>query len=100
MIDYLLCADWSKEQKGRSLYSAKVLTRKVSRVEEGELTVDFALKKARELAKTGNVFLSFDVPLGLPQSFLSELRNTPGCLRLHRVPSHCCAHSVLLCERA
>jgi hypothetical protein len=77
VIDYLLCADWSKEQKGRSLYAANVLTREVFRTEEGGLTVDFALEKARDLATRGNVLLSFDVPLGLPQSFLSALRNTP-----------------------
>jgi hypothetical protein len=78
MINYLLCADWSKEQKGRALFCANVLKREVFRVEAARLTVDFALEKARDLTTSGNVLLSFDVPLGLPQSFLSAIRKALG----------------------
>jgi len=78
MVDYLLCADWSKEQKGRALYVANVLKSEVRRVSEVPLTLDSALARARELAKEGTVLLSFDLPLGLPESFLSSLRKFPG----------------------
>lgn len=78
MLDYLLCADWSKEQKGRALYMADVQAREVCRVNESRLTIDSALARARELAKKGNVLLSFDLPLGLPHSFFSAIRNVPG----------------------
>jgi hypothetical protein len=78
MVDYLLCADWSKEQKGRALYMANVLKREVRRVRKFPLTLDSALAQAGELAKDGTVLLSFDLPLGLPNSFLSALRKLPG----------------------
>ena len=78
MVDYLLCADWSKEQKGRALFVAYVRTREVRRVREFPLTVETTLARAREFAKKGNVLLSFDVPLGLPHSFFSAIRNVPG----------------------
>ena len=32
MVDYLLCADWSKQYKGRALYAADVRARKLFRV--------------------------------------------------------------------
>jgi hypothetical protein len=78
MVDYLLCADWSKEPKGRALFVADVKNREVRRVREFPLTIDSALARAREFAKRGTVLLSFDVPLGLPHSFLSTIRNVPG----------------------
>ena len=74
MIDYLLCADWSKQYKGRALYAADVRARKLFRVEAPGLTVYSALEKARELAAGKNVLLSFDLPLDLPQSYLSAIR--------------------------
>ncbi len=78
MIDYLLCADWSKEQKGRALFVADVRKREVRRVRLLPLTIDAALACAREFAKEGNVLLSFDVPLGLPRSFFSAIRKVQG----------------------
>jgi hypothetical protein len=78
MIDYLLCADWSKEQKGRALYTANLQTREVNRVEALPLTFDIALEHARRLADKGRVLLSFDVPLGLPESYFSAIRNVEG----------------------
>lgn len=78
MIDYLLCADWSKKQKGRALYAADVRKRAIYREGTRPLTFDSALKSARELAEHGNVLLSFDLPLGLPHSYLSTLCNVPG----------------------
>lgn len=78
MVDYLLCADWSKKQKGRALYMANVPRREVCQVRNFPLTPDSALAHARELAKDGAVLLSFDLPLGLPDSFLSALRKAPG----------------------
>ena len=78
MVDYLLCADWSKGQKGRALYVANVMKREVRRISKIPFTIDSALAQARELAKEGTVLLSFDLPLGLPESFLSSLRNFHG----------------------
>jgi hypothetical protein len=77
-VDYLLCADWSNEQKGRALYLAEVQERELRRVNESRLSIDSALAYARELAKKGNVLLSFNLPLGLPHSFFSAIRNIPG----------------------
>lgn len=74
MVDYLLCADWSKQYKGRALYAADVRARKLFRVVGPGLTVYSALEKARELAAGKNVLFAFDLPLGLPQSFLSAIR--------------------------
>jgi hypothetical protein len=78
MIDYLLCADWSKEHRGRAAFVADVRNRDVRRVTVSPLTFENALACARELAKRGNVLLSFDVPLGLPISFFSAVRNVQG----------------------
>jgi hypothetical protein len=78
MVDYLLCADWSKEQKGRAVFVADVRKREVRSVRVFPLTVDTALARAREFAENGNVLLSFDVPLGLPHSFFSAIRNVQG----------------------
>lgn len=78
MVRYLLCADWSKEQKGRALYVANVAKREVRRVRHFPLTLDSALAHASELARQGGVLLSFDLPLGLPHSFLSAIRSLSG----------------------
>ncbi len=78
MSDYLLCADWSKDQNKRALYAADVRKREVYRVRPATLTIDSALDEARKLAAKGKVLLSFDLPLGLPLSFLSAIRTIPG----------------------
>ena len=78
MVHYLLCADWSKEQRGRALYVANVPAREARRVQIYPLTLESALAYADELAKEGRVLLSFDLPLGLPASFLSAIRNLSG----------------------
>jgi hypothetical protein len=77
MIDHLLCADWSKEPRGRALYAADVRARVVYRVKGRRLTVQSALDAARDLSTGGSVLLSFDLPLGLPQSYLTALRSAP-----------------------
>lgn len=83
MVHYLLCADWSKEQKGRALYVANVPKREVRRVKKYPLTLESALALAQE----GRVLLSFDLPLGLPASFLSAIRNFSGWEAASTFPS-------------
>jgi putative ABC transport system permease protein len=51
VVDYVLCADWSKKEKKRALYMANVSRREVCQVRNLHLTLHSALAHARELAK-------------------------------------------------
>ena len=87
MVHYLLCADWSKEQRGRALYVADVRKKEVRRVKKYPLTLESALAVAEELAQDGRMLLSFDLPLGLPASFLSAIRKCSGWEAASTFPS-------------
>jgi Uma2 family endonuclease len=71
----VLCADWSKDTGGRSLYVAEVARRRVARAERrAAWTVAGALSAAERYAGQGPVVLAFDAPLGVPRSYWDRVR--------------------------
>jgi len=71
----VLCADWSRFQANREVYSAHVAEKRVERVTppDGGWTVAAVLHEAARRRPTRQaVLVGFDAPLGLPRSFLEH----------------------------
>jgi hypothetical protein len=66
----ILCADWGKEIRKRAVYVADVSARAVRRVYASAWSVGTVLKEAERWASHGPVLATFDVPLGIPESYL------------------------------
>jgi hypothetical protein len=67
----ILCADWAKEPGKRSVYVADVAARTVSRLDSDSWSFDGVLEKANQFAQLGPVLATFDVPIGVPQTYLA-----------------------------
>jgi hypothetical protein len=63
----MLCADWGKDIRKRSLYVADVSTRSVRRVAGSAWSLGTVLKEAERWASIGPVLATFDAPLGIPE---------------------------------
>ncbi len=72
-LSAILCADWGKEFPKRSVYVADVSARVVRRVAAKGWSVAGVLDEAERWTSTGAVLATFDVPLGVPESFLAAL---------------------------
>lgn len=72
-LSAVLCADWAKEFSKRSVYVADVSARTVRRVSETGWSVGAVLEEAQRLSAHGCVLAAFDVPLGVPESYLAAL---------------------------
>src|SRR4051794_31282010 len=66
----ILCADWGKASAKRAVYVADVAGRSVRRVPGGTWSVAGVLAAAERWMSTGPVLVTFDAPLGVPQSYL------------------------------
>jgi hypothetical protein len=77
-VSAILCADWGKEFPKRAVYVADVSARVVRRVAATGWSVPGVLKEAERWESTGSVLATFDVPLGVPESYLAALRRTPS----------------------
>jgi len=69
----ILCADWAKEPGKRSVYLADVAACSVSRLDSDSWSFDGVLDKAYRFAQRGPVLATFDLPIGVPQSYLTAV---------------------------
>ncbi|MEM6689985.1 MAG: DUF429 domain-containing protein [Planctomycetota bacterium] len=74
-IAELLCADWSKDAKKRVCCRVEVSSRRVSFLNESNLTFETLLHHASLNASSTPVCLSLDLAIGVPKAFL-ELCNS------------------------
>lgn len=74
-LSAILCADWGKEFKKRSVYIADVTQRAIRRVDSRGWSFAEVIKEARRWSTKGPVLASFDVPLGVPQSYFSAAQS-------------------------
>lgn len=80
-ISAYICADWSKERKKRTAFLADPLMRHIRKLpNEPTLTFSGMLDVATTFAANGSVILGFDVPIGVPCSFLYGQHNTFGAI--------------------
>ena len=77
-LSAILCADWGKEKAKRSIYVADVESRIVRRVSAEAWSVTSVLAQADRLASTGSALATFDVPIGVPTSYLLALSSVSG----------------------
>jgi hypothetical protein len=69
----VICADWGKESRKRSVYVADVVQRTIRRLESDAWTLAGILRNAEMWASRGTVMVAVDAPLGIPASFLSAV---------------------------
>lgn len=70
----ILCADWGKEPHKRAVYVADVASRIVRRLASDLWSFGTVLGAAEQWTNHGPVLLTFDAPLGVPQSYLAALK--------------------------
>ena len=73
----ILCADWGKENRKRVVYVADVSARVVRRVDASAWSLGAVLAETERWARTGPVLATFDLPLGVPESYLAGARRVP-----------------------
>jgi hypothetical protein len=66
----ILCADWGKEAAKRAVYVADVAGRAVRRVPGRHWSLTGVLVEADRWTSGGAVLVTFDAPLGVPQSYM------------------------------
>jgi hypothetical protein len=72
-LSAVICADWGKESRKRSVYVADVVQRTIRRLESDAWTLAGILRNAEMWASRGTVMVAVDAPLGIPASFLSAV---------------------------
>ncbi len=70
-LSAILCADWGKESRKRSVYVAEIAARTVRRLAASEWSVTRVLAEAENWTTAGSVLVTFDAPLGVPESYLA-----------------------------
>jgi hypothetical protein len=75
----ILCADWGKDAHKRAVYIADVSTRTVRRIASEAWSLTSVVEEAERHASSGPVFVTFDVPIGVPSSYLAAARDRFGC---------------------
>jgi hypothetical protein len=79
----IICADWSKAARKRSVYVADVDRRTIERMENSSWTVAEVINAAKRLASAGPVIVGFDVPLGVPSAYLQAARDHEALSGVH-----------------
>ena len=69
----ILCADWGKESVKRAVYVADIAARVVRRVLGKAWSLAGLLEEAQRWTSMGSVLVTFDAPLGVPESYLAAL---------------------------
>ncbi len=79
VINTILCADWSKETRRRAVYAADVTARRVYRLQPKlSWSLQEILEAAADFSAKGLVLAAFDVPLGVPESYLAAAGAIPS----------------------
>jgi hypothetical protein len=66
----ILCADWAKDPANRAVFLANVSSRVIKRLDASVWSLSAVLGRAARWARRGSVLVTFDVPLGVPESYL------------------------------
>lgn len=75
----ILCADWGKASAKRAVYVADVVGRTVRRIPGRNWSLAGVLSEAERWTSAGPVLVTFDAPLGMPQSYAEAWdRASPG----------------------
>ncbi len=74
----ILCADWGKEKRKRSVYVADVAGRTVKRVAAGEWSLAAVVGEAERWTPNGSVLVTLGAPLGVPESYLAAAARVQG----------------------
>ena len=74
----ILCADWAKESGKRAVYVADVPTRTIRRLAGNRWSLSAVLDEAKRLSGQGSVLATFDLPLGVPKSYLDTAATLPS----------------------
>jgi len=82
-INTILCADWGKETRKRAVYAADVRARRVYRLQPKRAwSLPEILDAADGLSANGPVLAAFDVPFGVPNSYLAAWKSLKAFLDL------------------
>lgn len=76
-IAAILCADWGKESRSRSVYVADVAERNVRRIRASRWSFAQVIEEAQRWVHGGPVLATFDAPLGVPESYLAAAAKLP-----------------------
>jgi hypothetical protein len=76
-LSTILCADWGKESRKRSVYVAEIGARTVRRLAASEWSVTTVLAEAENWTTDGSVLVTFDAPLGVPETYPRCSRASP-----------------------
>jgi hypothetical protein len=74
----ILCADWGKQARKRAVYVADVDARRIKRVPNASWSFGAVLEEAARWTDDGSVLATFDVALGLPESYMAAARRVPS----------------------
>ena len=75
----ILCADWGKDARKRAVYIADVSARSVRRIPSNAWSLTSVVAEAQRHSGSGPVLVTFDVPIGVPNSYLAAARDRFGC---------------------
>jgi hypothetical protein len=67
----ILCADWGMESDRRAVYVADIAARTVKRATALEWSMTTVLEEAERWTPKGSVLVTFDAPLGVPETYLA-----------------------------
>ena len=74
----ILCADWGKDIRKRAVFVADVSSRSVRRAAPRAWSLAAVLDEADCWTRTGPVLATFDLPLGVPESYLIAAARVPA----------------------
>jgi hypothetical protein len=75
----IICADWSKSVRKRAVYAADIATRSIRRLRsDAGWSVTEVLACAEHLSSRASVLVGFDVPFGVPHSYLVSAKAALG----------------------
>jgi transposase len=90
----IVCADWGKEAGKRAVFVADFISRAVRRLSRRDWSVNTVLAEAERWKSRGTVLVTFDAPLGVPESYLA------AAAKLHGWPAPANFVDLLECVRS
>jgi|ERR1019366_1847226 hypothetical protein len=76
-LSAILSADWGKQAGKRAVFVADIPDRIVRRISRRDWSVDTVLAEAGRWTSRGTVLVTFDAPLGVPESYLAAAGHSP-----------------------
>lgn len=105
---FFISADWSKDERKRSVHTADLRNRRIWREECAGWNLQALLKRAGELTKHGAVLVGIDAVLGVPAGYWREVQRagqlgrfvTTGWIRRLARPSRSGVRVLRPCSRS